>query len=425
MRQGGAPDRQLLLVRALWLLIAAVGLIALVLAAPSQFAAIRDGQGPNRLSESAFAFYRLTAVELGLLEEAGGSTTLYAAYLFGMEILWLMAFFAPAALIFWRRFDEPIGRLAAFALMLMGIYALPSQSLGAASFEQFPNISYGGLIGFVLLIPFAYSFPDGRFHPRWTLGPTYLASAAIVSLFLLFHLRPLTRGVDVALLLLVFLANGLLTFRVQVYRIQKISTPVERQQSKWVLFGLIGSALGNILLGLSVLLEPDILQPGTPRLLYLLAQGPISVATMSLIPLTIALSIIRFRLWDIDLVIRRTLIYGTLTATLALVYFSSVFIFQRLIPAQSEVAVVASTLAIATLFTPLRSRIQRAIDRRFYRQTYDAELILRSFGRRLRDEVDLDRISDALLTAAADSLQPTKLSLWLHGPAAETLGDRG
>ncbi len=431
MKPGGAPNRQLLLLRALWLLIAGVGLIALVLSAPSQFAAIRDGQGSSRLTESAFEFYQLTSPELRLLEEAGGSAALYASYLFAIEFLWLMAFFAPAALIFWRRFDEPIGQLAAFALMLLGIYGLPSQSLAFisspgsnTSIGLLPELNLGGAVGAMLLVPFAYRFPNGRFVPRWTRGPAYVAPVAGILLILLVLAQLLSQRIGTALLLLLLLTSGLLGFWAQVHRYRKVSTSVERQQTKWVFFGLAGSAAGNLIVTLPYLLEPAILQPGPLRVIYLLVHPPVTVASNSLIPLTIALCIIRYRLWDIDLVVRRTLVYGSLTAALALIYFGSVLIFQRLIPAQSEVAVVASTLAIAALFTSLRSRIQRAIDRRFYRQSYDAELILRSFGHRLRDEVDLDTLSHVLLSAAADSVQPAHLSLWLQEAAPEARGER-
>ncbi|HSH79358.1 MAG TPA: hypothetical protein VLA19_12615 [Herpetosiphonaceae bacterium] len=135
------------------------------------------------------------------------------------------------------------------------------------------------------------------------------------------------------------------------------------------------------------------------------------------------ISILRYRLWDIDLLINHALVYGTLTVTLALVYLSSVVVLQQLfVPLtgqESDVAIVASTLAIAALFQPLRRRIQGLIDRRFYRRKYDAVKIVQAFGSRLRDEVDLNTVSDDLLVVVEETLQPVHVSLWLRASRPE------
>ncbi len=148
---------------------------------------------------------------------------------------------------------------------------------------------------------------------------------------------------------------------------------------------------------------------------------------MLLIPLSIGVAVLRSRLFDIDVLINRTLVYGTLTVSLALVYVGSVLVLQRVFVffsgQGSSLAIVASTLAIAALFNPLRHRVQGFIDHRFYRSKYDAAKTLETFSAKLRDETDLDALSAHLAGVVSETMQPAHVSLWLRPTQEATSGE--
>jgi hypothetical protein len=157
--------------------------------------------------------------------------------------------------------------------------------------------------------------------------------------------------------------------------------------------------------------------PSQARLRYLVFVIPLFAFLSIVLPVTIAFSTLRYRLFDIDLIVRRTLVYTLLTATLVLVYFGVVTLLQSLFSSltgqQSPLAVVISTLVIAALFNPLRQRLQNFIDRRFFRQKYDAQQAIETFAATARDSAELDQLTAELVQVTVHTMQPTGISLWL------------
>ena len=192
------------------------------------------------------------------------------------------------------------------------------------------------------------------------------------------------------------------------------SRGVERQQLKWFAYAVAAFALGIVLISIISVID-------TPPWFERAGVAFFTVASLGY-PIAIGIAILRYRLYDIDVIINRTLVYGSLTAMLALVYFGGVVGLQAVLRVltgqESTLAVVASTLAIAALFNPLRRRVQVFVDRHFYRRKYDAAKTLETFGSRLRDETDLDALHKELVGVASATMQPEHASLWLRPETA-------
>ncbi len=360
-------------------------------------------------------FLALSSDEMAILDERGWSSRVYAAGMTGAALLTVSASCLLAVLILWRQGRTLIGWSVSLALIVIPISMISDPENAASQYPALfaPAVFLAGL-GMLIMLLFLYLFPNGRLYPRWS-WVLILLTYATFTTFNLDFMRVLTlpdwahRLSVVSIFALFTLAAGF-----QVARYRRQSTPVERQQTRWIILGIFIFVLTFPIWMYTFGGVADI-APGMPRLLASVGGWLGSMVGLSALPVTIAIAILRYRLWDIDLVIRRTLQYTLLTGLLALAYFGSIVLLQNLFFASqtSEIAIVLSTLAIAALFTPLRRRIQDFIDRRFYRKKYNAERALAQFAATARDEVDMDKLAAALIGVVQETMQPEKVSLWL------------
>jgi hypothetical protein len=350
------------------------------------------------------------------------------------------------ALIFWRRPEHPIGWLfccvnlgwainnfagpyAKYALVV-NPGAVPGGKLAAWIYF------WPGPVSVALLVLLFLLFPDGRpLSSRWRLVAWFTVGYAVVSAVTLAFVpgpiddtigfqvdNPAGIGAPVGrvLVLLAAIVQPLTVPLLVVALIslalrQRRSRGQEHQQLKWFTSALI---VYVILVGTDsaffLYYSSASAMPG-----WASTFNDVAIASDVLIPIAASIAILRYRLYDIDVLINRTLVYGSLTATLVVLYFGGIVLLQRLFVAlsgeKSTLAVVASTLLIAALFTPFKRRIRSFIDRRFYRRKYDARKTLESFSTKLRDETDLEALNSELVGVVRETMQPTPhVFVWLR-----------
>ncbi len=286
----------------------------------------------------------------------------------------------------------------------VGVYFNLPAVLSKALFSNviFAYMFGPSLLGFALTFPRPKAFIQRR--PGWLAAP-YLAGA--ITLVLLFTAPKLTL-IGFPLTLAMILAS----MAALIHSGLTMRDTVSRAQLRW--------AVGGVVLGLAMFTlnywASFLPSPISNVLLAIAVCGPLVMG------LSLAIAILRYRLFDIDIIIRKTLVYAVLTALLAAIYFGGVVLLEQLtrsITETSDLAIVVSTLVIAALFFPLRRRVQNVIDRRFYRSRYDAAKTLAAFSDTVRDEVELEKLTEELLNVVGETIQPTSVSLWLVPPRNE------
>jgi hypothetical protein len=396
--------RWLLLARAGWMAVAVATLGTFVAAVPARYAQLAN---PTEAVRTA-------------LEEIGLSAGAYAFYNVALDTLFVSVFATIGIVIFWRRSDDTMALLVATMLVTWGtlndLFVQTPRAIEGAYPPALDVLLAATLpyIGYMSWMLFFYLFPSGRFVPRW-MRWFALCWVLFSGSWLFTPFGPPSWPPPLFNATILILWGSFVV--AQVYRYARVSDAAQRQQTKWVVFGVAVAVVGVLAtiftVGAAVDLRPEAVGQ---RMLSMLLMD----AFMLSIPIAIGIAVLRSRLFDIDVVINRTLVYGSLTALLAAVYFGGVTATQAIFRTftgqeeQPQLAIVVSTLVIAALFNPLRRRIQSFIDRRFYRKKYDAAKTLEAFSAKLRDETDLVTLSDDLVEVVRETMQPAHVSLWLR-----------
>ncbi len=324
-------------------------------------------------------------------------------------------------LLYWRRRGERMALFLAYMFLYYGIImAGPVEHLAKIVDLGYAVIAAQPLL-VIFLTPLMFTFPDGRFAPSWSRWLVILSVLAIPAMIVLSidletGNRPFGLWYDY---LMVVAISGIFLygFVAQYRRYRHISSPQQRLQTKWVIYGL---GLWFLLVFLSSIQYYSVrsLPEGSPVPLWFLLSNMLWWVGLSILPVVFTVAVLRYRLYDINLIIRRTLTYGLLTALLVALYILGVLLLQSLFRAvtgqESPLAIIISTLTIAALFNPLRGRLQEVIDRRFFRHKYDAGQTLARFARTTRDEVDVEVVTGELVRVVQETMQPEHVQIWLR-----------
>lgn len=415
----GAPargTRRLRVAHAIWLVVIVVDALFFITGVPGLYALLHQPCTDNSFECSTV---QAPPADFQMMQQRG-QVEASAIFVLTVVVVVSLIFFAVGGLIAWRKWRDPMGLFVSAVLITFGATGI-SDALQVPAVPPLdwlnpilePVATLFTLLQYPALAIFLLTFPNGRFAPRWSWLLVLLWIAQIGLFF---------AGLPDGVLLFSIIATWGSAAAVQVYRYIRVYTPRERQQTKWVVFSLAFVAIpSQIIDGVLPLIWPELNRPGS---LYRLGAVLSLALFWAPISLGVGIAILRSRLYDIDVLINRALVYGSLTAILAAVYVVGVVGSQTVVGSlthssdqeQSPLIVVVTTLVIAALFQPLRRRLQAFIDRRFYRTKYDAARTLAAFATTLRQEVDLNDLADHLLGAVDETMQPAHVSLWLRQP---------
>ena len=352
------------------------------------------------------------------LAQLGISEGFYAAYYSALLAAFGLGCFVVAMVIAWHRSTDPVSLFASLFLVQMGAVNAPNlQALAATHPEWGPMFEFSWWLLWASLILFVFLFPDGRFVPRWARGVAgLLIPGTFVALF--FGDGTLTEPPSA---LAPILFGGLLAgVASQIYRYARVASPEGRQQTKWVVSGITAAILVQVL---GVLATPLFVEPGAPAVLYNVADVTVITLAYFLIPLSIGAAILRYRLWEIDLIINRALVYGALTACVAGLYALVVGGAGALLQARGSLVVsVLATGLVAVLFAPLKDRLQRGVNRLLYGERDEPYTVLSRLGQRLEATLAPEAVLPVVVESVARALRLPCVAIWLAEGDALHLG---
>jgi signal transduction histidine kinase len=385
---------QLRLSRALWGLCLVLGVGLYIGAFPAYFAFLH-----TVVASAALGGQQLTPANVRTLHALGLSLDFYAWLTLSVNALLLPVYVLVGVVLFWRASSDRMALLASFTLVLFPV-TLNGQIVGLLPPMWTVPTECARFLGSVSLGLFFYLFPSGRFVPRWT-GVLAVAWVVYWALDIFLPTWPDILSLLGLLILLALLASQL---ALQIYRYRRVSTPTERQQIKWVVFGLF-ITFGSILLAQALLFVILPLFVPVDPLTNTLGQT-LSTLLLLFFPLSIGFAILRYHLWDIDLIINRTLVYGALTASIVAIYAFVVGYFGLAFQVYgSPIISILATGLVAVLFQPLRQRLQRLVNRLMYGERDDPYLVISRLGKRLEGTLAPNAVLPTIIETVVQALK--------------------
>jgi len=337
---------------------------------------------------------RLTLAQVQELQHLGLSPDFYAIFQTTLSLIFEVGYVATGVLIFWRRSDDRMALITSLALVTFGNAFAPNPVTALPPLLHVLSL-WMAFLGNICTGLFFSLFPSGRFTPRWVafLAPIWIAQWGFTNLVLASFFQPAGLATALFFSLLVSVVVG------QVYRYLRVSTPVQRQQTKWVVFGLSGALVGFLVV---VIVEMNL----PLSIIAYMAVGVLLFSSLLLIPLSIGIAILRSHLWDIDIIINRTLVYGTLTASIVGMYILVVGYLGALFRTGSNllISLIAAGL-VAVLFQPLRGLLQRGTNRLLYGQRDEPHIVITGLSQRLEATLVPDAVLPTIVETVAQALK--------------------
>lgn len=399
------PARWLTPARAAWWVLAVYPAVLFVLGLAPAIEQLRVACDPGACTSTHW--FALTPQQARSLAGNGISLEIYALAMTTLEVVQALVYAGCGLLIFLRRSDEWIALISSLVLVLLGVFLIPNTP--SQALLTYPGLAPLVKMTFVwgnwLFPALLFLLPDGRFVPRWSRWVFVLHGTALTWVILVIDqaMPQPVQEMGMNLGRFVFLASSLVGIGGQVYRYQRVATPVMRQQIKWIALGIAGFLLSFVL---DAIIKPLPASVGDLPLLTRVTVLTAMLACMALLPLCLTLAVVRYHLWDADVVLNRALVYGGLTAAVAALYAVVVGGLSAIFHAQSNAVVaIAGAGLVAVLFQPLRQRIQRIANHLMFGQRDEPYAVLTQFGRQLESTPALETLLPAIVATIEGTLK--------------------